>query len=1151
MANFRKNSTILSYSTDKRQSLKTAVSAAALAAGCAFAAPAVAQPVIQIVDTPFSLNNITPVLQVTNAPQDTTVDDTVTETVEVDGGDTLTVTDTGVIDVEDDDGVQVNGDGVTITNNGTIRSNDDEAIEAGDVSNLTVINNGTIIGGEDGDHGIESEENLTVTNTGLIESINGEAIEAEAGGLNLTNSGDIIARADDAVDGAADVTIVNSGLIQGAENDAIELDSGTITNSGTIISLSSDPEGTPAFPGGPPELDAAIDFDAGPGSEDGGTITNMAGGLIEGDIGIVASPGNVDATEINMGSQTIVNFGTITGRQGDAVLLGAGDDAFQQWQTGVTNGLVDGGDGDDTLVFGNNSGEGITRNLTNISNPELYTGFETIGFLAVDGSLTLTGESDLELTALGGDVILDGTVTETFTIVEDGMLTITENGSVNVEDGDGIDVDGDGVTITNNGLIRSNDDEAIEGNGANNLTVINNGTIIGDEGGDHGIEADENLTVINTGRIESVNGEGVEAQAAGLNLTNSGEIIARFDDAVDGDDDVTIVNSGLIQGNENDAIELNSGTITNSGTIISLASDPEGTLTGIGGTPELDAAIDFDTGTVGNEDGTVINEAGGLIEGDIGIVASPGNISDSTPNRGSQTVINNGTIRGREGTAVFLGVGDDVFELQSQGVVDGIVDGGMGNDIARIGGVYDSDFLVGFEEIFLNGATLQGDRALTGDVTVDGPLTLNLTTDTLFVNGDLTLEDTAVVNITTDFDITTVFEGQPITVIDESGSFTDNGATVTVIDDDLLLDYTVAVGSVVVTPTAANPGADSADGNVLLLGNTLQAALVLRSLDPTFANQINDLGSTEAFEAAANGLLPSLSTGISREIFESSNMASRFLEKRFSEGGNGLWGQVGYRASDRDTRSATISGYDADNITFAAGIDTHIGEDVLIGFSGSYSSIDIDETNGSGETIDIDSYTLSLYGSLHSDQFFLNGEIGYSFSDIQTDRNAITGQVLGDFNADGFIGRITAGYVIEASETFTLTPTLGINYMQLDFDEYTEFGGLGLGVTRDEVTFFEGRAGLTANADLNGFDLMLRGIYAYDFDADARVVQLTFFNAPSFVASSDEPAQGRFEVDLGLGYDLSETARLDVAYNGEFADEYTSHGGFIRFRIDF
>ncbi|WOE73830.1 autotransporter domain-containing protein [Alterisphingorhabdus coralli] len=1085
------------------------------------------------------------------AAAQTTVDGEEEETVVVAAGETLTVTDTGSINVADDDGVDVDGDGVTINNAGTIRSDDDEAIEGSNRNNLTVNNTGTIIADENGDKGIEAEENLTVINSGRIESVTSEAIEADGAGLVLENSGEIISTVDDAVDGSANVMITNSGLIQGGENDAIELDSGTIVNSGTIISLSSDPEGTPAFPGGPPELDAAIDFDAGDGSEDGGTITNMEGGLIEGDIGIVASPGNVEATEINMGAQTIVNFGTITGREGDAVLLGAGDDTFQQWQSGVTNGRVDGGDGEDTLIFGNNSGENANRDLANVSNEDLYSGFETIGFLAQDGSLTLTGESDLELTALGGDVILDGTVTNTFTVAENGMLTVTENGSINVEDADGIDIDGDGVTITNAGLIRSNDDEAIEGSGRNNLTVNNTGTIIADEGGDKGIEAEENLTIVNSGRIESVTSEAIEADGAGLNLTNSGEIISTVDDGVDGDDNVTIVNSGLIQGGENDAIELNSGTITNSGTIISLSSDPEGALTGIGGDPELDAAIDFDAGTPGNEDGTVINEAGGLIEGDIGIVASPGNVENSIPNQGSQTVINNGTIRGREGTAVSLGVGDDVFELQSQGVVDGIVDGGAGNDIARIGGVYNSDFLFGFEQIVLNGAIMQGNRTLNGDVTVDGPLTLNLTTDFLFINGDLTLEDTAVVNITTDFDITTVVTGQPITVVDESGTFTDNGATVTVIDDDLLLDYEVAVGSIVVTPTAANPGAGSSDGNVLLLGNTLQAALVLQSLDPAFANQINDLGSTEAFEVAANGLLPSLSTGISREIFESSNMASRFLERRFSEGGNGVWAQAGYRASDRDTRSATVSGYDADNITFAAGIDTHIGDDVLIGFSGSYSSIEIDETNGSGENIDIDSYTLSLYGSVHSDQFFLNGEIGYSFSDIQTDRNAITGQVLGDFNADGFLGRVTAGYVIEASETFNLIPTLGINYMQLDFDEYTEFGGLGLGVTRDEVTFFEGRAGLTANANFSGLDLMLRGTYAYDFDADARVVQLTFFNAPSMVASSDEPAEGRFEVDLGLGYDLSETARLDVAYNGEFADEYTSHGGFIRFRVNF
>ncbi|MEO1044832.1 MAG: autotransporter domain-containing protein [Pseudomonadota bacterium] len=802
------------------------------------------------------------------------------------------------------------------------------------------------------------------------------------------------------------------------------------------------------------------------------------------------------------------------------------------------------------------------------------------------------------------DVTVDGTEDETVDVGPGETLTVTADGSISVDDGDAVEVDGDGATINNDGTISSSDGRAIDARGVDNTVIINNGTIsstdsdvidvsgsdgvtitntgtiLGDvtdvkgiDGGDNltvtnsgiirvtngegkGIEGDENLTVMNMegGLIEALGqgAEAVEADGAGLVLVNAGTIRSEFDDAVDGDDNVDITNSGLIEGNANDAIELNSGTITNSGTIISLSSDPEGTPSTIGGPPELDAAIDFDAGTPGNEDGTVTNLAGGLIEGDIGIVASPGNVGNSTPNRGAQTVINNGTIRGRMGTAVALGFGDDTFEQQEQGVVDGIVDGGDGFDTARIGGAFDSDFLINFEQISFANAVIGGMRTVTGDVTIDGPVTFNLTTDNLLVDGDLTLENSAVVNVTTNFDITTVLTGQPIAIVDETGTFTDNGVTVNVIDDDLLLDFDVDVGSILITPQAANPGANSADGNVLLLGNTLQAALVLRSLDPTFANQINDLGSLAAFETAANGLLPSLSTGISREIFESSNMGSRFLDQRIAEKGSGIWGQFGYRASDRDTRSTTVSGYDADSFTFALGADTHVSDTFILGIAGVYSNIDIGETNGSNENIDIDSYKISLYGGLNfTDQFYVNGEVGYSFSDVDTARTALTGPVQGAFNVDGYVARVEAGYIIETSENFSLTPTLGLNYMYLDFDEYTEFGGLALGVTRDEVQFWEGRIGLTANADFDKLKGLLRVVYAYDFDADARVAQLTLFNAPSFVVSSDTPAEGRFEVDAGFGYDLSDMARIDLSYTGEFADEFTSHGGLVRLRFGF
>lgn len=257
-------------------------------------------------------------------------------------GEDLTVDNSGTI-TGADEGIQLEANG-SIVNSGTI-TGADRGIDGDDFTAITIQNSGSITGtGSDGvrvgadsaidntgtitggDDGVQVGENSSVTNSGTILSITGEAVNGNEDGVRVVNSGTITGF-DDGLNLADDADVVNTGTIlsNGTEQDAVDLDSGTVVNHGTMMSLAT--------------LDGdGIDFDAG--ATAAGFVLNT--GLIEGQRG-------VNADDLDTESQTVTNYGTITGRSGTAIFLAGGDDVVEVATGSRINGTIDLGAGTDTF----------------------------------------------------------------------------------------------------------------------------------------------------------------------------------------------------------------------------------------------------------------------------------------------------------------------------------------------------------------------------------------------------------------------------------------------------------------------------------------------------------------------------------------------------------------------------------------------------------------------------------------------------------------------------------------------------------------------------------------------------------------------------------------------------------------------------------
>ena len=115
-----------------------------------------------------------------------------------------------------------------------------------------------------------------------------------------------------------------------------------------------------------------------------------------------------------------------------------------------------------------------------------------------------------------------------------------------------------------------------------------------------------------------------------------------------------------------------------------------------------------------------------------------------------------------------------------------------------------------------------------------------------------------------------------------------------------------------------------------------------------------------------------------------------------------------------------------------------------------------------------------------------------------------------------------------------------------------EAGGLGLTVDVQSVQYLDARIGADVAGDFGGFKPFVRGSYVYDLIGDETVFDVNFDGAAApFALETDGPAQSRFEIGTGFDFQVGNGVSIGIAYDGEFSDDYQSHGGFIRARVAF
>ena len=380
---------------------------------------------------------------------------------------------TGTI-IDDGVGVVIKGSGrASIVNKGSIYGRTHGvSIYLNELVVGTVVNTGTIRSNSLAAIGL-SGAGGTVINTGLVQSAGlggvyildgpglvvnkGAAVIAggTANGVYLRAGGGIYNRGRSAIFGGT-----NGAVIAGAYGTVVNLGHGTITGStGDGVDLKG---------GGVVHNAGLISGTAGYGvriTTVKGTVVNLAGGAIRGDVGVyLGVGGSVDnhglisgayGIKVTHGAGTVTNNGTILGSGGTAIQFGNGNDLLTLKHGSYLGGNVDGGSGTDTIEL---KGAGTETHdflnfedlivLAGTTDQWTLAGTSTIGSTDIEsGRLRVTGTLQSTVTIgahgnLGGGGTVVGNVTSHGTVSPGtGIGTLTINGNFVAAAGSHLQVD--------------------------------------------------------------------------------------------------------------------------------------------------------------------------------------------------------------------------------------------------------------------------------------------------------------------------------------------------------------------------------------------------------------------------------------------------------------------------------------------------------------------------------------------------------------------------------------------------------------------------------------------------------------------------------------------------------------------------------------
>ncbi|MBI1339237.1 autotransporter domain-containing protein [bacterium] len=346
------------------------------------------------------------------------------------------------------------------------------------------------------------------------------------------------------------------------------------------------------------------------------------------------------------------------------------------------------------------------------------------------------------------------------------------------------------------------------------------------------------------------------------------------------------------------------------------------------------------------------------------------------------------------------------------------------------------------------------------------------------------------------------------------------------------------------------------------------AVLGLLASNSEIGSAVSAITTAQDFSRAYTQLIPQSDGALLRVLETNATAAFGATARRLDlqtdrpDGRGAAWvEEFGvYHTSDASDQTPEISG---GGFGVSAGYDFISRPNFVLGAFAALESIELEEQERRLSPLTLGQYSFGGYSGARFGAVSVNGAASVGFSEFSSTRRIEVGSfadtVTGDWNGTTFTGAMRATYTASLGPV-DFKPYIGADVLTLQQDARSEIstGQFNNGVEADEgdstlITASYGArlAGNWGRTDAVAINPELSIGYrnVLTFDSNPGMAQFNGVGTAFQLATGREPESA---LTAGFGFTLrSQFLKLNLGYDGEFADGATTHYGSIALRFSF